>query len=40
MILSNVYKIEGAHLQSVNNHNAKFKYLRIEIHILSWHWMM
>ena len=24
-ILSNVHKIGGAHLQSVNNHNAKFE---------------
>ena len=25
-ILSNVHKIEGAHLQCVNNHYAKFEY--------------
>ena len=29
-ILSNVHKIEGAHLQWVNNHYAKFEYKRMK----------
>ena len=29
-VLSNVYKIRGAHLQCVNHHYAKFDYKRIK----------
>ena len=28
--LSNVYKIDGAHLQCMNNHHAKFEYKGIK----------